>query len=91
MAMPWDDLIQSLMERRADALSTSMQTAPERREIVDFTNFYYESIHALIGPASSAAIPNIADPNSLKGKKIGVQTATVSAAYGPSILLASLR
>ncbi|HJR23449.1 MAG TPA: transporter substrate-binding domain-containing protein [Dongiaceae bacterium] len=81
VAVPWEDLIQSLMERRVDALWTSMQTTPERREIIDFTNFYYESIHALIGPASSAAIPNMADPNSLKGKKIGVQTTTVSAAY----------
>jgi polar amino acid transport system substrate-binding protein len=81
VAVPWEDLIQALMERRVDALWTSMQTTPERREVIDFTDFYYESIHALIGPASSAAIPNTADPNSLKGKKIGVQAATVSAAY----------
>ena len=81
VAVPWEDLIQALVERRVDALWPSMQATPERREIIDFTDFYYESIHALIGPASSAAIPDIANPNSLKGKKIGVQTSTVSAAY----------
>jgi polar amino acid transport system substrate-binding protein len=81
VAVPWKDLIQALVERRVDALWTSMQTTPERREIIDFTNVYYESIHALIGPASGATVPNMADPNSLKDKKIGVQTGTVSAAY----------
>jgi polar amino acid transport system substrate-binding protein len=81
VAVPWEDLIPALMDRRVDVLWTSMQTSPERREVIDFTDFYYESIHALIGPASSAAIPNMADPNNFKGKKIGVQTGTVSAAY----------
>lgn len=81
VAVPWDDLIPALAERRVDAIWASMQASDKRREVIDFTDVYYESIHALIGPASSAAVPNIGDPNSLKGKIIGVQTATVSAAY----------
>jgi len=81
VAVPWNDLIPALVERRIDAIWASMQTSPARREIIDFTDTYYESIHALIGPESNDAIPNIADPSSFKGKTIGVQTATVSAAY----------
>lgn len=81
VAVPWDQLIQALLGKRIDAIWASMQTSPQRREIIDFTDMYYEMIHGLIGPASSVAVPNIEDPNSLKGKTIGVQTATVSAAY----------
>lgn len=81
VAVPWEDLIQSLVDRRVDALWASMQTTPERRKVIDYTDEYYEAIHALIGPASDTAAPDIADPNSLRGKRIGAQTSTVTAAY----------
>lgn len=81
VAVPWEQLIPALLERRVDAIWASMQTTDERRKIIDFTDMYYESIHALIGPASNATVPDIGEPNSLKGKTIGVQAATISAAF----------
>lgn len=81
IAVPWNDLIPALVDGRVDALWASMQATPERRTVIDFTDEYYESIHALIGPASDTGAPNIADPNSLRGRKIGAQTGTVTATY----------
>jgi polar amino acid transport system substrate-binding protein len=81
VAVPWNDLIPALVDRRVDALWASMQATPERRKVIDYTDEYYEAIHALIGPASDTAAPDIADPDSLKGKTIGAQTGTVTATY----------
>lgn len=81
IGIPWAHLLPQLLERRVDAVWSSMQITEERKKIIAFTEIYYESINALVGRTGDAAAPSVADSGSLAGKVIGVQGATASAAF----------
>ncbi len=77
----WDGIIPALQEKKIDVIWSSMTITEERKKVIDFTNMYYDSANILIGPASDDAKPDIGNPDSLKGKIIGVQTATIHANF----------
>lgn len=77
----WDGIIPALTEKKIDVIWSSMTITDERKQVIDFTNMYYDSANILIGPASDEAKPDIKDPDSIKGKIVGVQTATIHANF----------
>jgi len=77
----WDGIIPALQEKKIDVIWSSMTITDERKKVIDFTNMYYDSSNVLIGLASDPATPDVANPDSLKGKIIGVQTSTIHANF----------
>lgn len=78
VAQDWDGIIPGLRARRYDAIIASMSITEERQRVVAFTDAYYSNVLAFIGPKSQA-MPTDAD--SLKGKTLGAQRATVAGQY----------
>jgi polar amino acid transport system substrate-binding protein len=77
----WDGIIPALTEKKIDVIWSSMTITDERKKVIDFTTMYYDSANILIGSASDDAQPDISKPDSLKGKIVGVQTATIHANF----------
>ncbi len=76
--IPWDGLIPALTTKKIDAIMNSMSITAERMKTIDFTDKYYNTPTAVIGPKSETFD---ATPEGLKGKIIGVQASTVHADY----------
>ena len=88
---PWDSLIPSLSIGTYDAVIGAMAITPQREQVVDFTQAYYSNTISLIAKKSSQLSLN---PESLKGKTIGVQGDTafyqyLQAKYGTDIKINS--
>jgi polar amino acid transport system substrate-binding protein len=58
-----------------------MTITDKRKEVIDFTDFYYDGPSVMIGSADDTTKIDYANPDSLKGKVIGVQTATIHADF----------
>jgi arginine/ornithine transport system substrate-binding protein len=71
-------LIPGLQEGRIDAAVASMSITEERRQLVDFTDKYYQASNRFV--ARPGALAEIA-PASLTGKTIGVKRGTVHDRY----------
>ena len=74
----WDGIIPALQSQKFDFLVSSMSITPERSEVVDFTNPYYSNKLQFI------ALKDVdfqTDGDSLKGKVIGAQRATLSGTW----------
>ena len=76
--IPWDGLIPALTTKKIDAIMNSMSITDERKKTIDFSDKYYNTPTAVIGPKGEAFS---ADPAGLKGKIIGVQVSTTHSAY----------
>lgn len=74
----WDGIIPSLNSGKIDAIMSSMSITDERKKVIDFTDKYYNTPTAIVGPKDQAFE---ATPEGLAGKVIGVQSSTVHAAY----------
>jgi lysine-arginine-ornithine-binding protein len=75
----WDGMIPGLLAKKFDVIISSMGILPERKEKIDFTIPYYQAPTALIAAKSAgikAGADGYPDPESLAGKKVGVQRAT---------------
>ena len=79
----WDGLIPALQAKKFDAIVASMTITDERKKVIAFSIPYYMTPAALIGPKDQKFST---DPASLKGKTIGVQTATIHANYAQNKL-----
>jgi polar amino acid transport system substrate-binding protein len=77
----WDGIIPALQEKKIDVIWSSMTITDERKQVIDFTDMYYDSANVLIGLQSDDAQPDVNNPDSLKGKIIGVQTSTIHANF----------
>ncbi|HKP22344.1 MAG TPA: transporter substrate-binding domain-containing protein [Dongiaceae bacterium] len=77
----WDGIIPALQEKKIDVIWSSMSITDERKQVIDFTDMYYDSANVLIGAKSDDAQPDSTNPDSLKGKIIGVQTSTIHANF----------
>jgi polar amino acid transport system substrate-binding protein len=77
----WDGIIPALQEKKIDVIWSSMTITDERRQKIDFTNKYYDSRAIFIGPKSEEIKIDFSNPDSLKGKIIGVQTSTIHANF----------
>ena len=78
VAQAWDGMIPALLEKKFDAIISSMSITEERMKAVAFTNKYYESPVAWVAAKKFKIDPN---KTTLKGKTVGVQSGTVAAAY----------
>ncbi len=76
--IPWDGLIPALTSKKIDAIMNSMSITDERKKTIDFSDKYYNTPTAVIGPKDQTFD---ASPEGLKGKIIGVQVSTTHAAY----------
>ncbi|MDO4896064.1 MAG: transporter substrate-binding domain-containing protein [Moraxella sp.] len=72
----WDSLIPSLNANKADAIMAGMSVTPERTQVVDFTDSYFDNTLVLVGKKGTPM-----DVAGLAGKAVGTQQATLSADY----------
>ncbi|MFB9885944.1 ABC transporter substrate-binding protein [Balneatrix alpica] len=78
VAQDWDGIIPGLLARKYDAIIASMSITEERKQKVAFSNKYYHT------PARYVAAKGTQlefTKEGLKGKKIGVQRATIHDSY----------
>lgn len=78
VAQDWDGIIPGLRSRRYDAIIASMSITPERSRVVAFTEPYYSNVLAFIGPKGEEMAT---DAESLRGKTLGAQRATIAGQY----------
>ena len=74
----WDGIIPALQSEKIDAIFASMSITDERKEVIDFSDKYYNTPAVLVAPKSSDISE---DPASLEGKIVGVQVSTTHANY----------
>ncbi|WP_134701073.1 transporter substrate-binding domain-containing protein [Ammoniphilus sp. YIM 78166] len=72
--MAWTSLLGSLRSRRTDILVSSITITLERAALVDFSKPYFRTTTALLVPKHSS----IRSINDLRGKRVGVQVATIT-------------
>lgn len=75
--MAFDSLIPALQSDTIDIVLAGMTVDPERAESVNFTESYATGVQVIIVPEGS----DIASPDDLEGKNIGVQTGTTGDLY----------
>jgi len=73
----WDSIIPNLIAGNYDAIMAGMSITDERKKTISFSEEYYPSEPSLYAAASGDKF----DFSNLKGKKIGVQGATIQSAY----------
>lgn len=74
----WDGLIPALNSRKIDAIIASMSITEERKQSVSFTDKYYPNVSKFARKKGSDI--EITDEG-IKGKAVGVQTATIQDRY----------
>jgi len=74
----WDGMIPALLEGKFDAIIASMSITDERDQVVDFSEKYYVSPGAFVGPKGTEVEVS---PEGLQGLVVGTQVATVAACY----------
>ena len=74
----WDGLIPGLKVRKFDAIIASMSITEERQRVVDFTDPYYSGGLRFVAAKDKSFDTAV---ESLKGKTIGAQRATVGGIY----------
>ncbi|ANG61116.1 amino acid ABC transporter [Marinobacterium aestuarii] len=78
VAQDWDGIIPGLLTRKYDAIIASMSITEERLRVVDFSEPYYSNVLAFAAARDSDFKT---DKDSLKGKVIGAQRATIAGLY----------
>ncbi len=79
--MAFDSLIPAIQSGKADFAAAGMTVNEDRKKNVDFTDTYAEAAQVIIVKEDS----EIASPDDLTGKKIGVQTGTTGDIYADDI------
>jgi polar amino acid transport system substrate-binding protein len=74
----WDGIIPALTTKKIDMIWNSMSITDERKKTIDFSDKYYNTPTAIIGPKDQKFG---ATPADLKGKVLGVQVSTTHSAY----------
>lgn len=78
VAQDWDGMIPSLMARKFDFIVASMAITEQRKQRVDFSDKYKETISRFLAKKGT---PEDISPKALKGKTIGVQRGSIQAGY----------
>ncbi len=76
--MDWDGIIPALNAGKIDLIASGMSITPERQEIVNFTNPYYQVTQVLVAQDDKQGT---IEEWLTSGKKIGVQRGTVTCKY----------
>ena len=74
----WDGIIPALVSKKVDLIIGSMSITQERLKTIDFSDKYFDTPAYVVG---SKNMKFDSTPEGLAGKIIGVQTATIHAAY----------
>ncbi len=74
----WDGIIPALNAKKIDAIFASMSITEKRMKVINFSDKYYNTPAAIVGPKSSKIDGS---PESVKGKIVGVQVSTTHADY----------
>jgi arginine/ornithine transport system substrate-binding protein len=82
----FDGMIPALQTRKIDAVIASMSITDERKKAVDFSDKYYQTPARFVIKTGAKLV---ATPDGLKGKKIGVQRATIHDRYATDFFKAS--
>lgn len=77
----WDGIIPALQEKKIDVIWSSMTINDKRKEVIDFSDFYYDAATVIIGAKDDDTAIDFNNPDSVKGKIFGVQTATIHADF----------
>jgi arginine/ornithine transport system substrate-binding protein len=78
VAQDWDGIIPGLMARKYDMIVASMAITEQRRQRVDFSDKYKETISRFVAKKGA---PGDVSAVALKGKAIGVQRGSIQANY----------
>ena len=78
VSQDWDGIIPALLARKYDAIIASMSITEERKKKVAFTNKYYNTPAKFV--CKKGAMTEFSRAN-IKGKKVGVQRATIHDRY----------
>jgi arginine/ornithine transport system substrate-binding protein len=78
VAQDWDGIIPALLAKKYDAIIASMSITEERKKKVAFTNKYYQTPAKFV--CKKGAMTEFSREN-IKGKKVGVQRATIHDNY----------
>ena len=79
--MAFDSLIPAVQSGKADFTAAGMTINEDRKKNVDFTDTYAKAAQVIIVKEGS----DIANPDGLEGKKVGVQTGTTGDIYADDI------
>jgi polar amino acid transport system substrate-binding protein len=74
----WDGIIPALTSKQIDVIWSSMSITAERKQTIDFSEWYYDTPSVLIGAKNG---DKDISPEHLKGKILGVQVSTVHERY----------
>jgi polar amino acid transport system substrate-binding protein/arginine/ornithine transport system substrate-binding protein len=78
VAQDWDGIIPGLVARKFDMIVASMAITEQRRQRVDFSDKYKDTISRFVAKKGT---PADVSPTTLKGKTIGVQRGSIQAGY----------
>lgn len=74
----WDGMIPALIEKKCDAIVASMSATEERKQVIDFSDKYYNVPNRFVGPKDAGLEDT---PEGLAGKIVGVQRGTIHQAW----------
>ena len=74
----WDGMIPALLEKKCDAIVASMSATEERKQVIDFSDKYYQVPNRFVGPADAGLTDT---PEGMAGKLVGVQRGTIHQNY----------
>jgi polar amino acid transport system substrate-binding protein len=74
VAQEWDGMIPALQAGKFDAIIASMSITDERKQVIDFTDKYYNTPPAIAVPKDSTL--KGVTPDDLSGVKLGAQSST---------------
>ncbi|MSP83296.1 MAG: transporter substrate-binding domain-containing protein [Alphaproteobacteria bacterium] len=77
----WDGIIPALQEGKIDFIFASMSINEDRKQQVDFSHFYYDSTTVIIGAKADTTVIDFDNPESLSGKVLGAQGATIHSKF----------
>ncbi|MGF6439701.1 ABC transporter substrate-binding protein [Paraburkholderia youngii] len=80
----WDGMIPALMSNKFDAIMSSMTDTAERREKISFTEKYYSVASRMVARSGSSFDPT--RPETLKGKKVGMQRSSPHESFAKAVL-----
>ena len=84
VATAWDGIIPALTSKQIDVIMASMLITQKRKEVIDFSQFYYDTPPAIIGAKNG---DKDITPDHLKGKTLGVQVSTGHERYASKYLV----
>lgn len=80
----WDGIIPALTGKQIDVIWSSMLITEKRKEVIDFSNMYYDTPPAIIGPKNGDLDYST---EHLKGKSLGVQVSTAHERHAQKYLV----